>query len=552
LRYLFEDYALDTDCRELHRRGELVALEPQVFDLLSYLIRHRNCVVSKDDLIAAIWNNRIVSESVINTRINAARTALGDSGDAQRLIRTLRGRGIRFVGTVEESQFASTAGGNEPRLVLPADAGEQQLKNIARPVRAYRVQASKTIAEARSALSLPSKPSIAVLPFTNMSGDPEQEYFADGMVDEIITALSRFRWLFVIARSSTFIYKGQAVDVKRVSRDLGVRYVLEGSLRKGGGRVRVTAQLIDALSAAHLWADRYDRDLTDVFAVQDEITASVAAVIEPALTEAERQRVLRKPPASLDAWETYQRGLWHCYKFSADENEIAQTYFRRAIATHPDFAPGHYGLALAQQLHFWLYSPHSSTGIAGLAVAEARIGVSLDGKDSMAHAILCYVQQLCGEWEPAIAEGRTAINLNPNSVWSMMALGVALGFGGYPREGVDHLRQAMRASPHDPMTRFWTFWIGVFQYHLRDYEATVVSMREVIRLGSALDGYAARWTAQALGQLGRVAEAKAELERAIAISPVQFDRYVRQRALWHRPEDYALAIEGLRKAGWAG
>ena len=211
------------------------------------------------------------------------------------------------------------------------------------------------------------------------------------MVDEVITALSRFRWLFVIARSSTFIYKGQAVDIKRVSRDLGVRYVLEGSLRKDGGRVRVTAQLIDALSSAHLWADRYDRDLTDVFAVQDEITASVAAIIEPALAEAERQRVLRKPPASLDAWETYQRGLWHFYKFSADENKAAQIYFRRAIATHPDFAPGHYGLALAQIIDFSLYPTGSWTGIAGLALAEARTGVSLDDKDFMAHAdsVLC-------------------------------------------------------------------------------------------------------------------------------------------------------------------
>jgi adenylate cyclase len=439
------------------------------------------------------------------------------------------------------------------------DLGEKTLKNIERPVRLYAVRATATTAaisttpsNAGDPLPLPDKPSIAVLPFHNMSGDPEQEYFADGMVDEIITALSRFRSLFVIARSSTFIYKGQAIDIKRVSRDLGVRYVLEGSLRKGGGRVRVTAQLIDALSGAHLWADRYDRDLTDVFAVQDEITASVAAVIEPALAEAERQRVLRKSPASLDAWETYQRGLWHFYKFSADENKTAQVYFLRAIATHPDFAPGHYGLALAQQLDFWLYSTRSWTDITGLALKEAQIGVSLDDKDSMAHAMLSFVQQLCGEWEPAIAEGRTAINLNPNSVWSMMAMGVALGWGGYPKDGVDYLRGAMRASPHDPMTRFWTFWTGIFQYHLREYEATVISMREVIRVGSALDGHAVRWVAQALAQLGRVPDAKAELERAIAISPVFFDKFVRQRPPWYRPDDYALSIEGLRKAGWAG
>jgi adenylate cyclase len=170
----------------------------------------------------------------------------------------------------------------------------------------------------------------------------------------------------------------------------------------------------------------------------------------------------------------------------------------------------------------------------------------------MAHAMLSFVQQLCGEWEPAIAEGRTAINLNPNSVWSMMAMGVALGWGGYPREGVDYLRRAMRASPHDPMTRFWTFWTGIFQYNLGEYEATINSMREVIRVGSALDRHAVRWVATALAQLGRVQEAKAELERAITISRVFFDSFVRERPPWYRPEDYALAIEGLRKAGWEG
>src|SRR5947209_3474765 len=178
----------------------------------------------------------------------------------------------------------------------------------------------------------------------------KQEYFADGMVEEIIVALSRFRSLFIIARNSTFTYKGQPVSVKQVGRELGVRYVLEGSVRKGGGRVRVTAQLVDAFTGAHLWADRYDRDLTDIFAVEDEITGAVASIIEPALAKAEQDRVLRKAPASLDAWETYQRGLWHFHKYVADENKIAQSFFRRAIEIDANFAPGHYGYAFSQ--HF--------------------------------------------------------------------------------------------------------------------------------------------------------------------------------------------------------
>ena len=438
------------------------------------------------------------------------------------------------------------------------DMGLQNLKNIVEPMRAWRIRldlhpasdaAAKPSIKTFRTLALPNKPSIAVLPFQNMSGDPEQEYFVDGMVEDIITALSRIRWLFVIAHNSTFTYKGEAVDVKQVGRELGVRYVLEGSVRKGGTRVRITAQLIDALTGSHLWADRYDRELTDIFAVQDEITGSVAAVIEPALAEAEQQRVSRKAPESLDAWEAYQRGLWHFYKYAGDENKIAQTLFRRAIEIDPNFAPGHYGFAFAQHLDFWLYSALSWTEVTGSGLQEARIAVSLDDKDSMAHAALSFMRQMCGEWESSIAEGRTAISLNPNSAWSMVAVGHALGWGGYPIEGIDYLRRAMRASPHDPLTWLCTFWIGIFQYFSGEYAATPDTMREVIDI---VPGFANRYLAAALGQLGRTAEAKVALEKSIGVSPEVFERLVRQRPPWMRPEDYVHVREGLRKAGWEG
>ena len=219
-----------------------------------------------------------------------------------------------------------------------------------------KLQAQLGQAAAESALAAPDRPSIAVLPFENLSGDPEQEYFADGMVDEITTALSRIRWLFVIARNSSFIYKGHAVDVKQAGRELGVRYVLEGSVRKGGSRIRITGQLIDALTGAHLWAERYDREISDIFNVQDEIAASVAAVIEPALAAAEQKRVLRKPPERLDAWEAYQRGLWHFHKYRPEENKTALGFFSQAMALDPNFAPGHYGYALALQWEIWHFS----------------------------------------------------------------------------------------------------------------------------------------------------------------------------------------------------
>ncbi|MGB8608318.1 winged helix-turn-helix domain-containing protein, partial [Bradyrhizobium sp.] len=303
MRYLFEEYAFDTDRRELHRGADVVSVAPQVFDLLDYLIRNRERVVSKDDLIDVIWKGRSVSDAALTTRLNAARSALGDSGEEQRLIKTLPRKGFRFVGPVREAKGPAPA--QQPKPALP----------------------------------LPEKPSIAVLPFTNLSSDLEQEYFADGMVDDIITALSRFKALFVIARNSSFTYKGRAVDVKQIGRELGVRYVLEGSVRKAANRVRITGQLVDTATGAHLWADRFDGGLGDVFDLQDQVTESVVGAIAPALEKAEIERAKRKPTESLDAYAIYLRGLARFYQFAGRQvNDEALRLFNNAIEIDPDFA----------------------------------------------------------------------------------------------------------------------------------------------------------------------------------------------------------------------
>jgi adenylate cyclase len=377
-----------------------------------------------------------------------------------------------------------------------------------------------------------------------MSGDREQEYFADGMVEEIITALSRIRWLFVIARNSSFTYKGQAVDVKQVGRELGVRYVLEGSVRKGGNRVRVTAQLIDATNATHVWADRYDRDLSDIFAVQDEITASVAAVIEPALAEAEQQRVLRKPPERLDAWEACERGFWHFHRYAAEENRVALDFFRQAIGLDPNFAPARYGYALALQWDIWHFSSRPFIEVQGAAREEAMRAVSLDDKDAMAHAVLAHVMMWGGEWEEAIAQARTASALNPNSAFVISMLGCVLGFGGHREEALERLRQAIRASPHDPLIWLWTLWSGIVQFLARDFAAALETLRELIRLRLSY-GSIYEYAAGALAFLGRPNEARDMLRRIPAQPPEQLARF-RQRPPWLRPEDYALRCEGLR------
>ena len=277
---------------------------------------------------------------------------------------------------------------------------------------------------------------------------------------------------------------------------------------------------------------------SDVFAVQDEIATSVAGIIEPALADAEQQRVLRKPPERLDAWEAYQRGLWHFYQYGPGENQTAQAFFRRTIALDPNFAPGHYGYALALQWDIWHYSTRPFLEAQGIPREEALIAVSLDDKDAMGHAVLAHMRMWGSDWEGAIAEARTAVALNPNGSFGISMLGCVLGFGGYHEEALDRLRQAMRASPHDPLTSLWLLWIGVIQFFARQFAAAVETLREVVRLRP---GYTPSQVviAASLAHLGRLDEAREILSRAAPLDV----RYL--RAPWLRPEDVALRMEGI-------
>jgi TolB-like protein len=279
LIYRFEDCALDANRRELRRAGVLCPVEPQVFDLLEYLIRNRERVVSKDDVFKAVWHGRVVSEATLSTRMNAARHAIGDNGVEQRLIRTLRTKGFRFVGAVREQKKGVRPAG-------PAVEGHRSAASV-----------------------FPDRPTIAVLPFINVSGDPRQEPFAYGLTEDLITALSKADWLFVVSRSSSFAYQGKAIATRQIARQLGVRYVLESSVRQVAGRLRIAALLIDGLTNHHLWAEHYDRDVADIFAVQDEITEKVVAAIEPQVYFAEDFRAQRKSLENLNAWECMVRAL---------------------------------------------------------------------------------------------------------------------------------------------------------------------------------------------------------------------------------------------------
>jgi adenylate cyclase len=442
------------------------------------------------------------------------------------------------------------------------DIGEQSLKNIARPVRVYRIAlgprasgphagGTPTVLIPAPALPLPDKPSIAVLPFTNMSSDPEQEFFADGIAEDVITALSRYPSLFVIARNSCFTYKGRAVEVRQVGRELGVRYVLEGSLRKSGNRIRVTAQLVEAETGNHVWAERYDRDLADIFAIQDEITEAVTIAIVPAIADAEQHRALRKPPGSLDAWAVYQRGLWHLSKFTASDNALAQKFFQRVIDLDPNFAGGHTGLAMAYFFARTTFQTRSLLEVRSLIETLVRQAVALDSADAAARSWLSLTLLMLGDFGSALEEAEHALAISPNLASAHGVLGVTLTYSGRPKEGLAALWGYLRLDPRDPTRAFFLQNVVTGLYFSSEYETAIEMANRTIR---SYPDYppSYRWLAAALGQLDRSAEAKEALEKAIAVSPKSFDMYVRNRAPWFRPEDHAHMLDGLRKAGWDG
>jgi adenylate cyclase len=424
------------------------------------------------------------------------------------------------------------------------DLGEQQVKNIVRPVRAYRIPIAGNVPP-EAPLALPDKPSIAVLPFTNMSSDPEQEFFADGIAEDVITALSRYPSLFVIARNSSFAYRGRAVDVKQIGRELGVRYVLEGSVRRAGDRIRVTVQLVEAETGKHVWAEHYDRDLAGIFAVQDEITEAVTIAIMPAIADAERKRAMRKPPESLDAWGAYQRGLWHFDKATPDDNAVAEKFFQQAIDLDASFAGGYKGLAAAQE---------NAADFQGRGLPEAmrsaevlaRRAVALDGADAEARSILSIVLRRRGDYAGGLSEAERALTLSPNLAGAHAARGAALIFSGRPREGVAALERSIRLDPRQSATRL--NHIALALYFSGEYEAAIEAANRAIRAYPDFPN-TYRWLAAALGQLGLIEEAREALRKAIATAPAAFDMYVRGRVPWMRSEDHTHMLEGLRKAG---
>jgi adenylate cyclase len=433
------------------------------------------------------------------------------------------------------------------------DLGDQTVKNIARPIGVHRVSIVENAAPivvsavvAKTDISSPERPSIAVLPFANMSGDAEQEYFADGISEDIITGLSKLRWFFVIARNSSFAYKGKAIDVKRAARELGVRYVLEGSVRKGGNRVRITAQLIDAATSNHIWADRYDGDLTDVFALQDEITEKVVAAIEPKLLEAEGIRSQNRSSDDLGAWDMVIQANSLFWRLTKAETEAAIDVLRRAVERYPNYGPAHSILAFVLLISGYLGWTALEQQLPEAARLAAR-AAQLDDSDPWAHLALGFVAFVRRQTNVAAAEFRHALELNPNFAAAHGYLGWTLAFDGQSDEAARHLEEAIRMSPHDPQNAVFNTGLAVVHYLEGRYANAVEYSSKTMQQRSAFTA-GHRIHVASLAQNGQIDDAREALARLKEMHPDLSISWI-EKNVPYTSVQLAKFVEGMRKAG---
>lgn len=520
MRYCFESFTLDTDRCELWHGAALVAIAPQPFDLLVYLIRNRDRVVSKDDLMAAIWNGRIVSEAALTTRLNVLRRAIGDSAGQQRVVKTFPRKGYRFVASLFEERGPSCT-------ASPVSSIE--------PVQWLRGAAGRA--------------SISVLPFSNLSGDANLELLCEGLTEDLSTELSKLRELVVIVSGPRLLAKATHRDVQEVGCEPDTRYVLQGSLRAARLRMRVTARLIDTTTSEQIWGRHFDRACGRNPAFHEELAQAIASAMMPAIRQADLQRSQHKGLEQLGAWEAYQRGRWHMSKSEACENRLARSLFARAVELDPNFGPGYSGIAFTYAAASSAFSEMSIAEGCEIAEPLVRKALALDENDTDARSRLALLALLRGDLDTAIREADSVLAVHDSCPDAWGVKGAALVYAGRRRQGRNAIKRYFSLNPRDIARPIRRSQIASSFYVEGGYEQAAQIAGQIVQRYPE-HPLAYRWLAASLGQLGRAGEAQAALRQLRILSPSSFEMYILQPPPIYCAMEYAPMLQGLRKAGW--
>jgi len=539
--FSFGDFQFDQNTGELTRQGEPVALEPQALQLLGFLVEHRDRIVSKDDLIEEIWDGRAITDAALNTRIRSVRKALGDTAATSEFIKTYPKRGFQFVASVSTDETLEHSQSRSKRWVWSA------------VVTAALILFVLAFVVREPGLLETEQPSLAVVQFDNLDEENAAQYFVDGLTDDLISKLSRNRELFVVSRATMFSYAGGEKTPIEIARDLGVSYVVRGSVRRDGDQVRVSGELIDIEARETIWAETFDRSMTDIFAVQDEISQAIVGQLLPEIYQSDTRRLGTKPTDDMGAWDLYLQGRARQAVYARKAQDEAVRFAQQAINRDPEFASAHSLLARALGTKFffqWAENPHD-TLVA--ATEAAKRAIELDDRDAQAHAALGYLYRFTGDAELAIANLERAVALNPNDARIRLELAHTLDWFRFQDRALPQIEMALKLSPRDPLLQNMYFYKGHILFHLGRHEEALIAAR---LLGAVATSNTWRvfhhlLKAANLAELDKLQDAQGAIDAALAINPNLSISAMRRQFAGSRnhPENRTAWLESLAKAG---
>lgn len=542
--YSFDEFQYDPSVGGLTRRSEPVALEPQAIRLLEVLIQHRDRIVSKEDLIDEIWDGRAITDAALNTRIRSVRRALGDSAATSKFIKTFPKRGFQFVAQVSTGEALADT---------PTKRSKRPLIAIALCIVAALILISLTLSGNKPKVLITEKPSLAVVRFENLDGQNAAQYFVDGLTDDLIAHLSRHRELFVVSRATMFSYAGEAATPVEVARDLGVGYVVRGSVQRDGDQVRVSGELIDINARETIWAETFDRKLTDIFTVQDEISQAIAGRLLPEIYESGAERLGNKPTEDMGAWDLYLRGRARQAIYSREAQEDAVRFAQQAIDRDPDFATAYSLLARALGTIFFFQWNENAHDTLVSATEAAKRAIELDDRDAQAHAALGYLYRFTGDADPAIANLERAVSLNPNDARIRLELAHTLDWFRFQDRALPQIEMALRLSPRDPLLQNMYFYKGHILFHLGRHKEALEAARQLgtVATSNTWRVFHHLLRAANLIELDQRLEAKGAIDLALAINPkLSVSAMQRQFAgSRNHPENRRAWLVSLKKAG---